>query len=131
MVARRARAAARGGIIIALQGNLGAGKTTFVQGFARGLGIKRRMMSPTFIIMRRFKIPRNKRFKNLYHIDAYRIKKIDSLEAIGLEEVLADPTAIVLIEWPEKIDKALLKKAIWITFEHGKREHERVISLIK
>jgi|ERR1700722_6074327 len=105
--------------IIALQGNLGAGKTTFTQGFAKGLGIKRRMMSPTFVLMRRF--------KNLYHIDAYRIKKIDSLEVLGLKEIFADPKNIVLVEWPENIKKILPRGTIWLKFEYGKTENQRRI----
>jgi len=125
---------AKGAAVIALQGNLGAGKTTFTQGFARGLGIKRRMASPTFIIMRRFAIPRGKKtratapFKNLYHIDAYRLKKIDSLEPLGLKEIFADPTSLILIEWPEKIKKALPRKTAWLKFAHGKKENERIIT---
>jgi tRNA threonylcarbamoyladenosine biosynthesis protein TsaE len=131
ILARRAQ----GGVIIALQGDLGAGKTTFTQGFAKGLGIRRRTASPTFIIMRRFKIPsgknKNTTFRHLYHIDAYRIKKLDSLEALGLKEIFADPAGIILIEWPEKIKKILPKGAIRLEFQHGEKENERVISLIR
>ena len=82
-LARKIKPNKSGATVLALQGDLGAGKTTFTQGFARGLGIKRRTASPTFIIMRRFAIPAmrgKKQFKNFYHIDAYRFKKIDSLE---------------------------------------------------
>lgn len=113
--------------VFALKGDLGAGKTTFTQGFARGLGIKRRLPSPTFVIMRRYSIPKGK-FKHLYHIDAYRLKEADALEAIGLKAILADPTAIVLIEWPERIKKALRgTKMTRIEFRHGKKENERSI----
>ena len=116
----------KGATVLALRGELGAGKTTFTQGFARGLGIKRRMMSPTFIIMRRFKIPA-RQFKNLYHIDAYRLKSSDAQSALGLENVFADPTAIVLVEWPERLK--LPKGVQKIMFRHGKKENERIISL--
>jgi tRNA threonylcarbamoyladenosine biosynthesis protein TsaE len=124
-----------GALVVALQGDLGAGKTTFTQGFARGLGIRRRTASPTFIIMRRFAIPITRKtkakshFKNLYHIDAYRLKQLDSLEPLGLKEIFADPAAIVLIEWPEKIKKILPKKIMWLKFQHGKKENERIITI--
>lgn len=118
-------------LVIALQGDLGAGKTTFTQGFARGLGIRRRATSPTFVIMRRFALPvsakHKEHFKTLYHIDAYRLKKPDALKHLDFKEILADPTAIVLIEWPERVKGSLPRKAIWLKFQHGKKENERII----
>jgi len=127
MTERQGSAGAR---ILALQGDLGAGKTTFTQGFARGLGIKRRTASPTFIIMRRFAIPgrRHHQFKNFYHVDAYRLKKLDSLEAIGLREIFAEPTNVVVVEWPEKIKDALPRGTAWLKFRYGTKENERIIS---
>ena len=120
----------KGALVIALTGDLGAGKTTFTQGFARGLGIKRRTTSPTFIIMRRLAISprRAPGYKDLYHVDAYRIKGTDSLAAIGLEEVFADPKNIVIVEWPEKIKTVIPRAAVRLRFRHGKKENERVIS---
>ncbi len=117
----------RGAIIIALQGDLGAGKTTFTQGFARGLGIKRRLISPTFVIMRRYAIPTTQKFKHLYHIDAYRLKNPDGLETLGLKAIFSDSMAIVLVEWPENIKKVIPGNAMQINFAHGKNEHERMI----
>lgn len=127
--------APRQAAILALEGDLGAGKTTFAQGFARGLGIRRRTASPTFIIMRRFAIPAGSgrhtgqgKFKVFYHIDAYRIKKNDPLDALGIKEVLEDPSNIVLVEWPEKIKKILPAKITWLKFGHGGKENERIIT---
>jgi tRNA threonylcarbamoyladenosine biosynthesis protein TsaE len=122
-------------IVIALQGDLGAGKTTFTQGFIKGLGVKQRVISPTFVIMKRFKVAgsaasKKMGFKNVYHIDAYRIKKPDALEVFGLKEIFADPANIVLIEWPEKIKKILPKTAVWLKFEHAKKENERTIKVV-
>jgi len=111
---------------VALQGDLGAGKTTFTQGFLRGLGIKRRAVSPTFIIMRRYKIS-NSQFKNLYHFDAYRLKQASDLEALEFKMIMANLENIILIEWPERIKEILPKHAKWIKFAHGKKENERVI----
>lgn len=93
-----------GGGIIALSGDLGAGKTTFAQGFAEGLEIQGKIISPTFLIIRRYSIPKKKNF--FYHIDLYRLENID-LRNSGLEEILQDPSNIVLIEWAEKISKHL------------------------
>src|SRR5581483_5947382 len=72
-------------VVVALRGDLGAGKTTFIKGFAKGLGFRRRIVSPTFIIMRRFGIrgARPARFKNFYHFDVYRLRDAAALEVIG------------------------------------------------
>ncbi|MBI2637871.1 MAG: tRNA (adenosine(37)-N6)-threonylcarbamoyltransferase complex ATPase subunit type 1 TsaE [Candidatus Sungbacteria bacterium] len=106
--------------VVALSGNLGAGKTTFVQGFARALGIKERPKSPTFILMQIFeigKVFRNKK-QRLIHIDAYRIEKPKDMLRIGFKEIMRDPENIVLIEWAEKIKKILPKDTVWIRFIH-------------
>mgnify|MGYP001576635066 CR=1 FL=1 len=118
----------RGAFVIALSGELGSGKTTFVQGFVRGLGIKKRMTSPTFIIFRRFKLSALS-FKFLYHVDAYRIKKSADLAMLGFKEILKNPKNILLIEWPENIKKIVPKEVLWILFKHGKKENERKIIL--
>ena len=119
--------------VIGLVGDLGAGKTTFTQGFAKALGIKRRMTSPTFLIFRNYPISLSLRasakqsYKNFYHMDAYRIHKISELKTIHFNKVLTNPKNIVLIEWADRIKKALPKDTIWIRFEHGKDEKERKI----
>jgi tRNA threonylcarbamoyladenosine biosynthesis protein TsaE len=100
--------------VIALTGDLGAGKTTFTQGFAKGLGIKEKIISPTFVLMRIHKIPKSK--KVLYHIDLYRLED-NQFENLGLEEIINDPKNIVLIEWAEKAKKLLPRNTTWIQFE--------------
>jgi tRNA threonylcarbamoyladenosine biosynthesis protein TsaE len=90
----------KSGGVVALSGELGAGKTTFVQGFAKGLGVQGKIISPTFLIIRQYPIPDQKNF--FYHIDLYRIEKV-KLEDLGLKEILTDPGNIVVIEWPERI----------------------------
>lgn len=92
--------------VIALVGELGAGKTTFAQGFAKGLGIKDKIISPTFVLIRQH--------INLYHVDLYRI---DSFKELGLEELFSDKNAVVLIEWAEKAKDLFPKNTTWITFE--------------
>lgn len=85
----------RPGDIVFLYGNLGFGKTTFVKGVALGLGIKTRIISPTFTIVRQH--------KNLYHIDLYRIETEKQLDDLGLHEIIEEKNSIKLIEWPEKL----------------------------
>jgi len=125
-------------LILALSGELGSGKTTFVQGFLRGLGIRKRSPSPTFIIFRRFtlSILRSRAtakdrhvsgFKNLYHVDAYRIWKPRELLTLGFKEILNNPNNVVVIEWAEKVKRLLPKDASWLLFLHGKKVDERVI----
>lgn len=106
----------KGGGIFALSGTLGAGKTTFIQGFAKGLGITERLLSPTFVIMRQHEIPGNKEVR-LYHIDLYRLDEITEIESLGLSEVFSNPKNIVFIEWSEKIGNLLPKQAIKINIE--------------
>ena len=116
-------------LIFALTGDLGSGKTTFAQGFLRGLGVMKKVNSPTFVLMKRFMI-RNKRFANAYHIDTYRLKKPKELLDLGLREVLDDPKNIVLIEWAEKLKRYLPKDTVWVRFEH-KKETERKLIVFK
>jgi tRNA threonylcarbamoyladenosine biosynthesis protein TsaE len=113
--------------VIALEGDLGGGKTTFLKGFAKGLGIKEKILSPTFILIRKFQIPSTK-FQNFYHIDCYRIEKIKEILNLGFREIIKDPKNIVAIEWADKIKKILPKKVIKIKFKIlGKKEREILI----
>lgn len=126
---RKSRNARRkNALVVALSGDLGSGKTTFIRGFTRGLGIKKRSASPTFILFRRFKI-NDLRFKNVYHIDAYRLRRPAEFMELGLKEILHESKNVVLIEWAEKLKKYLPKGTIWIKFEHGRKENERTIKL--
>ncbi|KKU18835.1 MAG: Conserved hypothetical nucleotide-binding protein [Candidatus Nomurabacteria bacterium GW2011_GWA1_46_11] len=116
----------RGPLILALSGDLGTGKTTFTQSFAKALGVKKRILSPTFLIMKRFPLKMSN-FQNLYHLDAYRIKAPD-LKKLNVEDVFKGQN-IVLIEWADRVKEILPKGTIWIRFEHGKGENERQITI--
>ena len=106
-------------MVVALRGELGAGKTTFSQGFARGLGVREKIKSPTFVILKSYKLKAKSRFKHFYHIDCYRLKSAKDTRSIGLSEILKNPENLVLIEWPERIKNILLKKQIIaIKFSH-------------
>lgn len=101
--------------VIGLFGELGAGKTMFTQGFAKGLGIKEKIISPTFVLIRQHKIPNTE--KKLFHIDLYRLENTDEIKFLGLEEIWPDPKNIILVEWADKIKKILPKNTIKITIE--------------
>ena len=114
--------------IIALEGELGSGKTVFSQGLARALGLKRKIASPTFLIIKNYELKVQK-YKNFYHIDCYRIKKPKELLNLNFKKIVADPKNIIVVEWADKIRKVLPRNIIRITFKHGKNEKERVIQL--
>ncbi len=100
------------GNVYALVGELGSGKTTFAQGFAQGLGIKDKILSPTFILIRQHPIPKSS--KTLYHLDLYRMDNTEQIKQLGIEEIISDPDNIVLIEWAEKAKKFLPQNITWI-----------------
>ncbi len=101
-----------GATIITLSGTLGAGKTTFTKAFAKVLGVKSRVSSPTFILMKFFALPKDAPWKQLIHIDAYRLEKPEEILAIGWEDYAIDSDNLMVIEWPEQIKKLLPKGVI-------------------
>mgnify|MGYP001557898709 CR=1 FL=1 len=102
-------------LIIALEGNLGSGKTTFVQGLAKGLKIKESVLSPTFLILKQFPISL-KKLKDFYHIDAYRLKNPEELLELGFDDLIKNPGNLIAIEWTDKIKKILPKHIMKIKF---------------
>lgn len=124
--------------ILALEGQLGSGKTTFVQGLAEGLKIKEKIQSPTFVMLREYPIPNQpiNQLTNqlsLVHIDLYRLKNFEEAKEIGIEDYLGRPDTICVIEWAEKIKSLLVKiptKVIWIEFKFV-GENERKIKISK
>jgi len=112
----------KGGDILCLYGDLGSGKTSFVQGLAKGLGINRRIISPTFIIARHYEMGN----LNFYHIDLYRTQTTQDLLSIGLDEILENNSNIVAIEWAEKLNELLPKKRIDLKFEYIDEEKRKI-----
>jgi len=110
---------------IGLEGDLGGGKTTFLQGFAKGLGIKERVLSPTFVLMKKFS---TSKFRNFYHIDCYRIKNKKEIMNLGFQKIISNPKNIVAIEWVDRIEKIIPQNTIWIIFKFiDKNKREIVI----
>ncbi|KKU82541.1 MAG: hypothetical protein UY09_C0012G0045 [Parcubacteria group bacterium GW2011_GWA2_47_8] len=116
--------AVTGPVILALQGDLGAGKTTFVQGLASGLGIDARVTSPTFTIMQRYPIPGLN--GSLYHIDCYRLEGGEQLDAIHFNDIVADSRSIIAIEWPERVGARVPRGAHTVKFREGRRDEREI-----
>lgn len=127
--AHRLIAQLKDGEVLALTGDLGSGKTTFVQGLAQALNIKERILSPTFILMREYKIKvksQKSKVKSLIHMDLYRVEDFGQVKDLGLEELWCDPQNLVVIEWAEKIKNHLPKNTIWIKFEYVDENSRRI-----
>ena len=118
-------------LVICLKGDLGGGKTTFVQGFAKGLGVGEKILSPTFVIMRKFRIFSSKKdesfFKHLYHIDCYRLRSFKEIVGLGFSNIISDPRNIVIIEWADRIEKILPSCNIFIEFRFVNKKTRKII----
>ncbi len=112
----------RRGDVVCLQGELGAGKTTLVQGLARGWGSLDPVSSPTFIIVN---IYRRLDDGQLFHMDAYRLDSAPEAAEVDLDEMLARGS--LLIEWPERIQEILPKNRMWISFEYVAEENRQML----
>ncbi len=130
----------RGGEILALQGGLGAGKTVFVKGLCRGLGIRTRVKSPTFTLFNIYTkkpSPRSRSITTFCHLDAYRLGGGSpclpagrEFLACGVEDFFNQPYAVTAIEWADKVKSILRnKKVIWIKFRYGGTRSERIIDI--
>jgi tRNA threonylcarbamoyladenosine biosynthesis protein TsaE len=109
-------------LVIGLFGDLGAGKTTFVKAFVRGLGMRRKIISPTFVLMRNFSIKGP--YHRIYHIDAYRVNA-KGLSQLGLKDIMNNPDNIVIIEWADRVRNLLPPNTILIDIKHGDGHNER------
>lgn len=113
-------------LVIGLEGDLGSGKTTFIQGLAQGLGIKEPITSPTFVILKMIELKQGK-WNYFYHIDCYRISNPEDLLDLDFKEIINQPS-IVVIEWAERVKEILPQNARWIKFEYLS-QNERKITL--
>jgi tRNA threonylcarbamoyladenosine biosynthesis protein TsaE len=116
------------GDVIRLYGDLGSGKTTFVQGLAKGLGINSRIISPTFVIVRNYRIKNNEsNIMDFYHIDLYRMESGKDIEALGIGEIMNNENNIVAIEWAEKLKNYRDQKGIIVEFCYEKKDARRIV----
>lgn len=115
-------------LILALEGNLGSGKTVFTQGLARALGIKEKVVSPTFVLLKIYQLPPSAGFKHLIHIDCYRLDSPQDLLHLGFKNLLKDKDAILVIEWADRVRKLLPRNVIWIKFKYGIKPNKRVLN---
>lgn len=116
--------------ILALRGDLGAGKTTFTQTLARELGVHEAVQSPTYVLMKSYPINFNG-FTKLVHIDAYRLEKPEEFAALQPDTFLNDPANLVVIEWPERVEGILPTPNLLLNFTHTDSEDERHIEIAK
>lgn len=116
-----------GACVVCLSGDLGSGKTTFVQGFIRELIPNSRIISPTFIILREYEALGE--FTKIYHADFYRLEGNleDEMEILGLFDIFENHENIILIEWAEKIEEFIPKEAVWINFQEMDENIRKII----
>lgn len=113
------------GDCVLLEGDLGAGKTSFARGFIGELaGEEQEVLSPSFMLVLTYPVKHN---ATLWHFDLYRLKAAEELREIGLEEALSD--GITLIEWPDRAEGWLPETALKVRIGFGEHEHGRVFSL--
>ena len=99
------------GAVVALTGPIGSGKTVFIKGLSKGLGVKNSddVKSPTFVLLHLYKGK-----MGVYHFDLYRLEQEKDLDAIGFDEFVSNPETVSLIEWGERAQKRIPKNAVWI-----------------
>lgn len=114
----------RGGEVLALIGDLGAGKTVFARGLAAGLGVKENVNSPTFVLMKVYRVKDRPGVRQFVHIDAYRLESGAELKQIGVEDFLGKQDTVVLIEWADRVKKILPQKAITIKIKADEEKRE-------
>jgi tRNA threonylcarbamoyladenosine biosynthesis protein TsaE len=114
--------------VVALSGDLGSGKTTFTKELAAEIGVTENVASPTFVIERVYPIDLDG-FKNLIHIDAYRMEKDEDILMLGWKDQIENKENLIFIEWPEIVSGAIPSDALRINFEHGDGEDQRIITI--
>lgn len=125
--AKRGKGLAR---VFGLVGDLGAGKTTFSQEFLRALGVRKKITSPTFVLVKRYPMKKKKGSAGdeaAYHIDAYRLHDAKELRALGFGKIVGSPDHVVLVEWADHVRRAMPKSTTWITFGHLKGDRRSII----
>jgi tRNA threonylcarbamoyladenosine biosynthesis protein TsaE len=117
-----------GATVVGLYGDLGAGKTFFTQSVAKELGIIESIVSPTFVIEKIYEL-KDSKFSHLIHIDAYRIESSSELISLGFQKIISDPTNLILIEWPERVED-IMPKHTKIYIKHKENETAREVQIV-
>ena len=115
-------------VVVGLYGELGSGKTTFVQRVARALGVPQPVTSPTFVIQKVYKL-KNQAFDHLIHIDTYRLESSDELLHLGWSELIEDPKNLIFVEWADRVEDILPGNIVKITFEVTGEEERKVTTI--
>jgi len=119
------------GSVVALYGDLGAGKTQFVKGVCRAFGVRTAVSSPTFVLLNRYDgVGHDGGEILLYHLDCYRVTSLNEIYDIGYEEII-NGNEICLIEWAEKVEGLLPERRYDVRFEYGPEEHQRLIRVTR
>jgi len=113
------------GDVVTLTGDLGSGKTTFTKGFAEGLGLKRHITSPTFLIVKTYEVSRFDIAK-FYHLDLYRLGSEKEIEEIGILDILGDFRGVVVIEWADRMGSLMPRKRIDIQMEYMDEDKRKI-----
>lgn len=118
----------KGGDILALEGDLGSGKTTFIKGFAKALGIENEITSPTFVLLKKYRLRSPfKGIEFLVHVDCYRIDSAEDAESIGLFEYFGQKNCLLVLEWPNKVKNVLPGNIKQIKFEYINETTRKII----
>jgi len=114
------------GTLVCFRGDIGAGKTTFIQGALAACGATLPFISPTFVIMKEYRLakPTENGIQRVYHADAYRMDTAEDFEKIGFSEWCADEEGIVLLEWPQRVEGLLPEHRIEIQLSLEERKEE-------
>ena len=122
------KANTKGATVVALSGDLGAGKTTLTKEIARLLRIKSTVISPTFVLLKSYPI-KHANWNMFHHIDAYRLEDPKDILKLGWEELLQNPKNLLFVEWPERIEKLLPEKYIKVALAHkGEVKREIIVT---
>jgi len=112
--------------ILALSGDLGAGKTVLTKGIAHALGVETPVTSPTFVLQKIYKLPEGANWKRLIHIDAYRLEGEQEFESIGWHDIATDPGNLIVVEWPEQTGGVIPERAIGVRFTEDAEDVRKV-----
>ena len=115
------------GDLVALEGDLGTGKTCLVQGICAGLGVEEGVNSPTFVLLNVYDITGERGPLRIYHFDLYRLETVEELADIGADQFFHEADAVTLVEWADRLPELLPEQRWRVRLEYGEGEHDRRI----